>query len=191
MSTRVFSNWSGRGSVRLAPTLARTSSRKPLSTQLTTLKQSWGVLALIIAVTGGIYGGVFTVPEAASVGASLALLLGVVRKRLTRASFFESLSETASSTGMIFIIIIGASIYAYFATLSGLPTAAVQGIQSLGLPDWALLAALLLFYLALGAIFDTIAAMVLTLPVVYPLIIGMGYDPSGGASLTSWYWSWA
>jgi C4-dicarboxylate transporter DctM subunit len=78
---------------------------------------------------------------------------------------------------MIFIIIIGASIYAYFGTLSGLPTAAVQGIQSLGLPDWALLAALLVFYLALGAIFDTIAAMVLTLPVVYPLIIGLGYDP--------------
>ena len=163
--------------VRLAPTLARTGQRKSLSTQLTTLKQSWGVLALIIAVTGGIYGGVLTVPEAASVGASLALLLGVLRKRLTRASFLESLSETASSTGMIFIIIIGASIYAYFATLSGLPTAAVQGIQSLGLPDWALLAALLIFYLALGAIFDTIAAMVLTLPVVYPLIIGMGYDP--------------
>ena len=125
--------------VRLAPTLARTGPRKSLSTQLTTLKQSWGVLALIIAVTGGIYGGVFTVPEAASVGASLALLLGVVRKKLTRASFFESLSETASSTGMIFIIIIGASIYAYFATLSGLPSAAVQGIQSLGLrigPCW-------------------------------------------------------
>ena len=114
---------------------------------------------------------------AASVGASLALLLGVLRKRLTRVSFLESLSETASSTGMIFIIIIGASIYAYFATLSGLPEAAVQGIQSLGLPDWALLAALLLLYLALGTIFDTIAAMVLTLPVVYPLIIGIGYDP--------------
>ena len=104
-------------------------------------------------------------------------MLGIVRKKLTRASFFESLSETASSTGMIFIIIIGASIYAYFATLSGLPTAAVQGIQSLGLPDWALLGALLLLYLMLGAFFDTIAAMVLTLPVVYPLIIGMGYDP--------------
>ena len=163
--------------VRLVPALAQTGSRKPLATQLTTLKQSWGVLALIVAVTGGIYGGIFTVPEAASVGASLALLLGVVRKKLTRSSFLESLSETASSTGMIFIIIIGASIYSYFATLSGLPNAAVQGIQSLGLPDWALLGALLVFYLALGAIFDTIAAMVLTLPVVYPLIIGMGYDP--------------
>ena len=110
-------------------------------------------------------------------GASLALVLGIVRKKLTRTSFVESLSETASSTGMIFIIIIGASIYAYFATLSGLPIAAVQGIQSLGLPDWALLGALLLLYLVLGAFFDTIAAMVLTLPVVYPLIIGMGYDP--------------
>ena len=163
--------------VRLVPALAQTGPRKPLKAQLTTLRKSWGVLTLIIAVTGGIYGGVFTVPEAASVGASLALVLGIIRKKLTRASFVESLSETASSTGMIFIIIIGASIYAYFATLSGLPTAAVQGIQSLGLPDWALLGALLLLYLMLGAFFDTIAAMVLTLPVVYPLIIGMGYDP--------------
>ena len=173
----VFYFFSVGVTVRLVPALAQTGQRKSLATQLTTLKQSWGVLALIIAVTGGIYGGVFTVPEAASVGASLALLLGVVRKKLTRSSFFESLAQTASSTGMIFIIIIGASIYSYFATLSGLPNAAVQGIQSLGLSDWALLGALLLFYLALGAIFDTIAAMVLTLPVVYPLIIGMGYDP--------------
>ena len=78
---------------------------------------------------------------------------------------------------MIFIIIIGASISSYFATPSGLPNAAVQRIQSLGLPDWDLLGALLLFYLALGAIFDTIAAMVLALPVIYPLIIGRGYDP--------------
>ena len=141
------------------------------------LKQSWGALALIVALTDGIYGGILTVPEAASVGASLALLLGFVRKKLTRSRFFESLFETTSSTGMIFIIIIGASIYSYFAPLSGLPNAAVQRIHSLGLPDWALLGALLLFYLALGAIFDTIAAMVLALPVVYPLIIGMGYDP--------------
>ena len=78
---------------------------------------------------------------------------------------------------MIIIIIIGASIFSYFATLSGLPAATVAWIEGLGLPPFLVLICLLLFYLLLGAVFDTVAAMVLTLPFVYPLIIGMGYDP--------------
>ena len=139
--------------------------------------QSWAVVLLAFVVSGGIYSGVFTVSEAASVGATVALLLAILRKRLTRPKFLAALGDTASNTGLIFVIIIGASVFSYFATLSGLPAATVDWIESRNLPHLMVIACLMIFYLILGSIFDTIAAMVLTLPFVYPLVIGMGYDP--------------
>ncbi|KAA2312965.1 TRAP transporter large permease [Pseudooceanicola sediminis] len=139
--------------------------------------QGWAVVLLAVIVSGGIYSGIFTVSEAASVGATVALLLALFRRRLTVRKFLAALGDTAANTGMIFIMIIGASVFSYFATLSGLPMATVDWIQSLALPPLLVLCLLMVFYLILGAIFDTIAAMVLTLPFVYPLIIGLGYDP--------------
>ena len=78
---------------------------------------------------------------------------------------------------MHFVIIMGASIFSYFITLSGLPDASVQFIQNLAAPDFVVLLMLMIMYLILGSIFDTVAAMVITLPFVYPVIMDMGYDP--------------
>lgn len=163
--------------VRLYPAMAPVGERTTWPERRRISKQNWAVLLLAIVVSGGIYSGVFTVSEAASVGASVALFLAVFRRRLTRRNFLSCLGDTARNTGLIFVIIIGASVFSYFATLSGLPSATVAWIESLGLPPIVVILLLQLFYLVLGSIFDTIAAMVLTLPFVYPLIIGMGYDP--------------
>ncbi len=163
--------------VRLRPSLAAPGPRRTWADRRRALVDSWGIVTLIAAVSGGIYGGIFTVAEAAAVGTTAALLLGVFRRRLNGRKFVACLRDSASSTGMIFVIIIGASVYSYFATLSGLPTAIVEWISGLGLPPLAVICLLLLMYLVLGSVFDTIAAMVLTLPVVYPLILDMGYDP--------------
>jgi C4-dicarboxylate transporter, DctM subunit len=159
------------------PSMAPEGERGTGEGTLRTVRDCWAVLLLAVVVSGGIYSGIFTVSEAAAVGASIALLLAMVRGRLTRARFVESLSDTASSTALIFVIIIGASIFSYFATLSGMPAAIVAGIEGLGLPPLAVILLLQVMYLILGAIFDTIAAMVITLPFVYPLVTGMGYDP--------------
>jgi tripartite ATP-independent transporter DctM subunit len=142
-----------------------------------TLVDSWAVILLAVAVSGGIYSGIFTVTEAASVGAVMAFGISLARSRLTRAAILSCFGETASNTGMIFVIIIGASVFSYFATLSGLPSAIVDAIKSMNLPDYAVILLLELMYLVLGSIFDTVAAMVLTLPFVYPLVTGMGFDP--------------
>ena len=163
--------------VRRNPDLAPLGERVDWRIRRKTTMQSWAVVLLALIVSGGIYSGIFTVSEAASVGASVALLLAIFRRRLTRPKFLSALGETASNTGLIFVIIIGASVFSYFATLSGLPAATVSWIESLELPPLMVIALLMLFYLILGSLFDTIAAMVLTLPFVYPLIIGMGYDP--------------
>ena len=163
--------------VRANPEVAPVGPKASWAERRKVTGQSWAVVLLAVMVSGGIYSGIFTVSEAASVGATVALLLGIFRRRLTVKKFFSALGDTAANTGMIFVMIIGASVFSYFATLSGLPMATVDWIESLGLPPLLVLCMLMLFYLVLGAIFDTIAAMVLTLPFVYPLIIGMGYDP--------------
>lgn len=163
--------------VRLNPEVAPMSERSDWAERRRVARSSWAVVLLAVVVSGGIYSGVFTVNEAAAVGASVALLLALFRRRLSRLKFLSCLGDTASNTGLIFIIIIGASVFSYFATLSGLPAATVAWIESLGLPPLMVIALLMVFYLILGSIFDTIAAMVLTLPFVYPLITGLGYDP--------------
>jgi tripartite ATP-independent transporter DctM subunit len=163
--------------VRRNPDLAPLSPRTTWRERRRASLQSWAVILLAVIVSGGIYSGIFTVSEAASVGASVALLLALLRGRLKRSSFLAALGDTASNTGLIFIIIIGASVFSYFATLSGLPSATVTWIENMGLSPIMVIAMLMLFYIVLGAIFDTIAAMVLTLPFVYPLVIGLGYDP--------------
>jgi C4-dicarboxylate transporter DctM subunit len=117
------------------------------------------------------------VNEAASVGATFAFAIALARKRLTMARFIESIRDTVTSTALIFVIIIGASVFSYFVTLSGMPQAVVEGIEKLGVSALLVIVMLQIMYLIAGAIFDEIAAMVITLPFVYPLIIGLGYDP--------------
>lgn len=163
--------------VRFYPQLAPVGDRVSWPERRRITRQNWAVLLLATVVSGGIYSGIFTVSEAASVGASVALLLSILRKRLNKNSFLECLGDTARNTGLIFVIIIGASVFSYFATLSGLPAAIVEWINSLGLAPILVILLLQVFYLILGSVFDTIAAMVLTLPFVYPLIIELGYDP--------------
>ncbi len=163
--------------VRMKPDIAPLGDRASWQERRRVAMRSWAVVLLAIIVSGGIYTGVFTVSEAAAVGASMALFLAIFRRRLTRPKFLASLGDTASNTGLIFVIIIGASVFSYFATLSGLPAATVAWIESLNLPPIMVIGLLMVFYLILGSIFDTIAAMVLTLPFVYPLVIGLGYDP--------------
>ena len=140
-------------------------------------QESWGVLLLLIAVIGGIYGGVFTVSEAASLGAGLAFLFTIGRGKLTAESFWFVLKETASNTAMIYLIISGASIFTYFISTTKMPDALVTSIIALDLPPLVIIGILMIVYLILGSVFDTIAAMVITMPFVYPLVVGVGYDP--------------
>lgn len=151
--------------------------RLPWGERLKTVWQCWGVVVLAVGVAGGIYGGVFTVSEAAAVGAIGAFAFTVLRGKLTWRVLLDVLMETASSTAMIYFLIMGAQVFTYAITMSTLPQVIVQGIQGLGAEPLVIIFLLMVMYLILGSIFDTIAAMVITLPFVYPLILGMGLDP--------------
>lgn len=163
--------------VRLDANAGPRGERLPWQERLPVLKRSWAVLLLATVVSGGIYSGVFTVTEAASVGASLAFFIALFRRRLNWRAFLDCLSETAANTGLIFVIIIGASIFSYFITLSQLPGNIVSGIVALDLHPLLVIVLLQLMFLVLGSIFDTVAAMVITLPFTYPLVTAMGFDP--------------
>ena len=163
--------------VRLQPDVAPIGERTPWRMRGRIVGASWQVILLGTLVAGGIYGGVFTVPEAAAIGVVLACLMCYWRGRLTRQNLAIVMRETASNTGMIYLMLIGASILGYFLSVSHMPETTVRWINTLNVPPFVIVLALYLMYLVLGSIFETVAAMVITLPFVLPMITGLGYDP--------------
>jgi tripartite ATP-independent transporter DctM subunit len=163
--------------IRINPEAGPAGPRVPWPERWKAIRESWAVILLVLAVIGGIYGGVFTVNEAAAVGAALSFLFALARRRLTWSSFWRTLIETASNTAMIYIIIFGASIFSYFINVAHVPEALTAWVQSLPLSPLAVIFVLLVIYIILGCIFDTVSAMLITLPFVLPIVTGLGYDP--------------
>lgn len=137
---------------------------------------AWAVLVLFAIITIGIYGGVVTVDEAAALGAVLALLFALARRRLTWPRFWAALQESAAATAMIYVIIFGASVFTYLINVALIPAALQKWVTGLGWPPLAIVMVLLVLYLILGSIFDTVSAMVITLPFVLPIVESLGYD---------------
>jgi len=163
--------------VRINPDIAPKGERASWTTRGQSLVKSWQVLLLGGVVAGGIYGGLFNITEAAAVGVVIAFLMCGMRGQLTKSNLREVLQETASNTAMIYMMLIGASILSYFLSISHMPEYTVAWIDSMNLPAFVVVLALYLMYLILGSIFETVAAMVITLPFVLPIVTGLGYDP--------------
>jgi tripartite ATP-independent transporter DctM subunit len=163
--------------VRVSPASAPVMARVPWRQRSEALRKAAPVLVLMIGVFGGLYSGIFTVNEAASVAAVLSFLFALVRRRLTWPNLIQGLRESASATAMLYVILIGAFIFSYFITLAKIPEALVLSIENLPLPPLAIIFLLLIGYLVLGAVFDEISAMLITLPFVLPVIVKLGYDP--------------
>lgn len=163
--------------VRLDPAAGPAGPKASRGEFVAALVRGWGVVFLALVMAVGIYSGVFTVNEAAAVGAALAFFFAAARRRLTRRLFYSTLVETASTTGMIYMLLIGANVLSYFVTASGLPEATVTGIEQLGWPPLLVLTALLAIFVVLGAIFEEVSVMLITLPFVLPMIEGFGYSP--------------
>ena len=163
--------------VRINPDIAPKGERASWTTRGQSLIKSWQVLLLGGVVAGGIYGGVFNITEAAAVGVVIAFVMCGMRGQLTKSNLREVLQETASNTAIIYMMLIGATILSYFLSISHMPEYTVTWIDSMNLPAFVVVLALYLMYLILGSIFETVAAMVITLPFVLPIVTGLGYDP--------------
>lgn len=163
--------------VKANPKLGPPCEKIPFAEKLRSIKYMWPVLTLFLVIMGGLYTGVFTATEAAGIGACGAFLAGLIKKRLTRQKIITALVEAMRSTAMIFVIIIGAMIFGYFLTASRFTTELANLIAGFQVSRYVIFAGIIVVYMMLGCLMDTLAMVILTVPIFYPLIVKMGFDP--------------
>lgn len=161
--------------VRLSPGSAGTRERAPYSERFRALIEVWPVLVIFLAVVGGIYMGWFTPTEGAAVGAAGTGILAFLNGGLSRRALTDCILSTASATAMIFFIVFGASIYNGFLALSHVPMELAEWVVHQGLNPWAVLVFILLVYLILGCIMDSLSMILLTVPIFFPIVTGLDY----------------
>lgn len=164
--------------VKLKPDVAPKIEINPtLKEKIRILKNVWPVLTIILFVMGGIYSGLITATEAGAVGAFATFLIILFMGRLNKQKLGIALSDTIKSTTMIMTIIIGAHIFSYFLTLTQSTQRIVGFIESLDVSRYLILIIIVLIYLILGFFMDQIAILILTLPLTFPIIISLGFNP--------------
>ncbi|RJR33112.1 MAG: TRAP transporter large permease subunit [Desulfobacteraceae bacterium] len=141
------------------------------------LQPLWPLTVLGVVVLGAIYTGFATPTEAAAIGVIGAFAVGLVVRTLSVEKVMKALRNTLKTVGMIFAIIIGATIFSYFFTLAGTTQNVINAIGGLPVPRGVILLVVVLLYLLLGMFLDAIGCMLITLPLIYPLIVKLGYDP--------------
>src|ERR1700674_1518374 len=145
--------------------------------RLAAMRNIWATLLLFAFVIGGLYGGLFTATEAAGAGAGGAFIIGVVRGRLSRADILRSLLETTRTTAAVFTVLIGALLFGYFLTVTQTPQKVTEFLTRLGIGRHGVLAVIMVMYLVLGCLMDALAMIILTVPIVFPVIKQLGFDP--------------
>jgi len=151
--------------------------RVPWAERLAALRDVWATLLLFAFVIGGLYGGLFTATEAAGAGAGGAFLIGLLRGRLSRADIMRSLLETTRTTAAVFTVLIGALLFGYFLTVTQTPQKVTELLTGLGIGRYGVLAVIMLMYLVLGCLMDSLAMIILTVPIIFPVIKELGFDP--------------
>ena len=153
----------------------------PWHERLAALKDIWAPLLLFIFVIGGLYGlpflPRFTPTEAGGVGASGAFLIGVLSGRLNKDGILTSLLQATRTAAAVFTVLIGALLFGYFLTITQTPQKVTEFLTALGLGKYGVLALIMLMYLLLGCLMDAMAMIILTIPIIFPVIIHLGFDP--------------
>jgi tripartite ATP-independent transporter DctM subunit len=162
---------------RINPKLGPVGPASTFKEKIVSLKGTWGVLVLFSLVIGGIYFGIFTPTEAAGIGASGALLLGLLKRKLTWEKIMICLADATKNTSILFLMLIGANIFGYFLTMSQIPTLLADFIVGLPISPGFTILAILLVYVVLGGIMPIMPAIILTVPVFLPVVETLGYSP--------------
>lgn len=162
---------------RKNPQLGPPGPRATLNEKMRSILKTWEVIVLFIVVIGGIYAGIFTPTEAAGVGAFGTFCFAALRGKMTWKIFKESLNNTATTTGMLFLIVLGAMILGYFFSVSRLPFELATMVGELPVNRYFILLIILIVVGLLGTIMDSMAIVLLTIPVFFPMILKLGFDP--------------
>ena len=159
------------------PSAGPAGQRTPWPERWKALRDIWGVALLVVVVLGGIYGGVFTATEGAGIGAMGAFLFALARRTLTWALLLQVLVESARTTAMLFAILIAAMLFSGFINFTTMPSDLKDWILSQGLSPLMVVGAMMVIYVLLGTIMDELSMVLLTIPVFFPIVIGLGFDP--------------
>jgi tripartite ATP-independent transporter DctM subunit len=163
--------------VRLRPEEGPPGPRVPWRERLAATRRATGIVTIILLTIGGIYTGIFTPVEAAGVGAAFASLMLIIRRKVSLPVLREVVGDTLRTTGMCFLILIGASVFAPFIALSGLPAIVTATFIDSPLGVYGTLLLIIVIYAVLGMVIEGLSLMVITLPIVFPVVIGLGFDP--------------
>lgn len=164
--------------VKKTPSLCPSIDYKPnWSEKFKSLKQIWSIVLLVIIVIGGMYAGFFTPTEAGGIGAFSALLIGLFTKRLGLKQIKSALYETARTSSMVFLIIAAAFVYGFLLSITRIPNSFSSFLNNLELNRYIILTLLLSMYIIMGCFMDTLPILIITIPLVLPAILEMGFDP--------------
>jgi C4-dicarboxylate transporter DctM subunit len=161
----------------IKPSWGPPAARTPFLERLLALRRVWSVIALFVLVIGGMYLGVFTATEAAAMGAFGAFLFAVARRKLTWRAFMTALANTATTTAMILAILIGAILLGYFMAVTKVPMALAAFFAGLPVSPTLVMLFIIITYVILGGLMDSLAMVLLTVPIFFPVIQALGFDP--------------
>ncbi|MBN2061157.1 MAG: TRAP transporter large permease [Deltaproteobacteria bacterium] len=164
--------WSG-----INPAVAPAGEKVPLKEKIISLKYTWMALALFLLILGGIYLGIFTPTEAGAIGAFGSMIIMLIARKLNKSNLLISISEAGTTTASILILMCGAFIFMKFITLSKLPFFMADSISSLEISPYLVIAMIVGVYIILGMFMDVVAAIVLTVPLILPVVESLGFDP--------------
>lgn len=163
--------------VKVKPNKAPGKQKFPMSEKLASLKGGIAMVLLFLIVIGGIFTGWFTANQAAAVGAFLALVYLIARGNFTWAKFLDCLQSTVKTSGMIFLILIGAYVFGAFLNITQLPTALATFVTGLNVNKYVILIVILIIYAVMGCLMDSLAMVMLTVPIFLPIMTSIGFDP--------------
>lgn len=149
----------------------------PFAERILALMRALPLIAVIVVSIGGIYLGVFTPVEAAGIGAGIVILMALVAGKLKLDQFTGAVTDTVRTTAMLYLIVIGASILNPFLALTHLPATLGEAMTSVGLGPYGILLLVIITYLVLGMFMDGLAMLVVTIPIFFPIMTGLGFDP--------------
>src|SRR5918912_365168 len=161
----------------MRPGFLPSAPRHSWGERLRAVQEVWAPLLLFVFVIGGLYGGLFTPTEAGGMGAGGAFLIGTLRGRLSRAGIRASLLQATRTAAAVFTVLIGALLFGYFLTITQTPQKVTEFLTALGIGRYGVLALIMLMYLVLGCLMDAMAMIILTVPIIFPVVTALGFDP--------------
>jgi len=163
--------------VKIKPDLAPRVDAVSWSERISSLKHVWAFIVLALSIIGSIYAGIATPTESAAIGATLSIVIALIYRRLTVKAIHGALLRTVTVTGMIMFLVIGGNIFAFLLSTLSIPQYVTETITALSVSKWAIMIIINIILLIMGCLLDPMAIMVIVLPIIFPIVTQLGFDP--------------